>query len=137
MSDDPKRQTDEGVRLSRLSGTSTTEPERDVVQEYEARYEEPRKVKAMPRSYSTINVSDEERQWAAIAHASIWFTILGGILTAGFVVPISIFVPLVIYFMYRKKSDYVVFHALQAFVVQLIATVGVLALAVFGGVIWV
>jgi uncharacterized Tic20 family protein len=136
MNDDPIRPAEEGERLSRLSAASTSESEPDVVQEYEARYQEPRKVKAMPRSYSTTNVSEEERLWAAIAHGSIWVTILGGIFTAGFVVPLSIFVPLVIYFLYRKKSDYVVFHALQAFVLQLIATVGVLALAVFGGVIW-
>jgi uncharacterized membrane protein len=39
--------------------------------------------------------------------------------------------------MYRKRSDYVAFHALQAFVLQLIGTVGVLALAVVGGAAWV
>src|SRR5262245_56778330 len=115
MSDDPIRPADEGERLSRLSGAAAPQQESDVVREYEMRYQEPRKVKAMPRSYSTMNVTEEERLWAAIAHGSIWVTILGGILTAGFVVPISIFIPLVIYFMYRKKSDYVVFHALQAF----------------------
>jgi uncharacterized Tic20 family protein len=136
MSDEPIRPADEGERLSRLSAASTPEPEADVVREYEARYQEPYKVKAMPRSYSTMNISDEERLWAAIAHGSIWVTILGGIFTAGFVVPVSIFIPLVIYFLYRKKSDYVVFHALQAFVLQLVGTVGVLALAILGGVIW-
>jgi uncharacterized Tic20 family protein len=136
MSDDPIRPADEGERLSRLSAASAPESEADVVREYEARYQESHKVKAMPRSYSTLNISDEERLWAAIAHGSIWVTILGGIFTAGFVVPVSIFIPLVIYFLYRKKSDYVVFHALQAFVLQLVGTVGVLALAILGGVIW-
>ena len=137
MSDDPIRPADEGERLSRLSGAAAPEQESDVVREYEMRYQEPRKVKAMPRSYSTMNITEEERLWAAIAHGSIWITILGGIFTAGFVVPVSIFIPLVIYFLYRKKSDYVVFHALQAFVLQLAATVGVLSFAILGGVIWV
>src|SRR5512145_1968198 len=84
-----------------------------------------------------MNLTDEERQWAAVAHASIWLTLVGGLFTAGFIVPLSIFTPLVIYFMYRKRSDYVAFHALQAFVLQIISTVGVLALAVVGGTAWV
>jgi uncharacterized Tic20 family protein len=137
MSDDPKRPAEEGERLSRLSSAAAPEQEPDLVGEYEMRHQEPHKVRAMPRSYSTMNVSEEERLWAAIAHASIWVTILGGIFTIGFVVPVSIFIPLGIYFLYRKKSDYVVFHALQAFVLQLVGTVGVLALAVLGSIIWV
>lgn len=142
MSNEFNRPPEEGERLSRLSATApqTQESERDgeaVVREYEARYQEPRRTKAKPRSYSTLNVTAEERMWATIAHGSIWVTVLGGLLTSGFVVPLSVFVPLVIYFMFRKKSDYVVFHSLQAFVLQLIATVGALALAIFGGAIWI
>lgn len=132
MSDDPLRPPDEGQRLSRLSAA---QPESDVVREYEQRYQSP-KPKGLPRSYNASNITEEERLWATIAHGSIWVTILGGVLTGGFIVPLSIFVPLVIYFMYRKRSDYVVFHSLQAFVLQLIATIGALALAVFGGAIW-
>ncbi len=121
-------------RVSRLKKATQ---EADIVREYEDKYYEPRKLKGKPRSYSTMHISDEERQWAAVAHASIWVTMLGGFLTAGFTVPVSIFAPLVIYFMYRKRSDYVAFHALQAFVLQLIGTVGVLTLAVVGGAAWV
>lgn len=120
-------------RVSRLKKATQ---ENEVVREYEEKYYEPRKLKVKPRSYSTLNVTDEERQWAAVAHASIWVTLLGGFLTAGFVVPVSIFIPLVIYFLYRKRSDYVSFHALQAFVLQLVGTVGVLALAIVGGTAW-
>src|SRR5690349_11346618 len=136
MSDDPIRQPQDDERVSRLSVASRTQTEDELVNEYEMRYQEPRKRKVMPRSYSTMNVTDEEKLWASIAHASIWVTMFGGFLTAGFTVPISIFVPLIIYFMYRKKSDYVVFHALQAFTLQIIATIGVLALAVVGGLAW-
>jgi uncharacterized Tic20 family protein len=141
MSDDPIRQPDEQARVSRLSTNNVpaveSPSEDSVVREYEQRYEEPRKVTARPRSYSTMNVSDEERLWAAIAHGSIWVTMLGGIFTIGFVIPASVFIPLAIYFMFRKRSDYVAFHALQAFVLQLIGTVGVLALAVVGGTAWI
>jgi uncharacterized Tic20 family protein len=134
MSNDQQRSEDERERFSRLAKATQ---ENDVVREYEERYYEPRKPKAKPRSYSTMNLTDEERQWAAVAHASIWLTLVGGLFTAGFIVPLSIFTPLVIYFMYRKRSDYVAFHALQAFVLQIISTVGVLALAVVGGTAWV
>ncbi len=138
MSDQPNRPVEEGERLSRLSGGAPAQPPQpDMISEVGVQPQEPRRARAIPRSYSTMNISEEERMWAAIAHGSIWITILGGILTTGFVVPISIFIPLVIYFMFRKKSDYVVFHALQAFVLQLVATVGVFALAVFGGAIWI
>jgi uncharacterized Tic20 family protein len=42
----------------------------------------------------------------------------------------------VIYFMFRKRSDYVAFHALQAFVLQLLGTVGAFALMTVGGLVW-
>jgi uncharacterized membrane protein len=51
-------------------------------------------------------------------------------------VPISIFVPLAIYFMFRRRSDYVAFHALQAFVLQLVGTVGAFAVLMVGGIVW-
>lgn len=84
-----------------------------------------------------MHVTDEERVWATVAHASVWITFLTGVLTAGFGVPLSVFVPLIIYFMFRNKSDFVTFHALQAFVIQLLGTVGALALLMVGGVAWV
>jgi hypothetical protein len=90
----------------------------------------------VPLSYSTTGLTREERQWAAVAEVSIWATLLVGILTGGTFVPVTIFAPLVIYFMYRQKSDFVAFHAMQAFVLQLIATVGVLALLLVGGILW-
>ena len=136
MSDDPIRAPEDNDRVSRLSAAPHTQAEDELVREYEMRYQEPQKRKVMPRSYSTMNVTDEEKLWASIAHASIWVTMLSGFLTAGFTIPISIFIPLVIYLMYRKKSDYVVFHALQAFSLQILATIGVLALAVVGGLAW-
>ncbi len=136
MTVDPIRPPEDNDRVSRLSTASRIQTEDELVNEYEMRYHEPLKRKVMPRSYSTMNVTDEEKLWASIAHASIWVTMFGGFLTAGFTVPISIFIPLVIYLMYRKKSDYVVFHALQAFSLQILGTIGVLSLAVVGGLAW-
>jgi uncharacterized Tic20 family protein len=132
---------DDTQRVSRLSSTVTSEESSDdaLVKEYEERYT-PRKNKSSlrdrPRSYSTRRVTDDERLWAAVAHATALLTFVSAVLTAGFSVPISIFVPLVIYLMFRKQSDYVAFHALQAFVLQLAGTVGALALLIIGGLVW-
>lgn len=156
MSDEISRETGDEQRVSRLSlstppktktdvvpdSTADAAPagQDDVVREYEERYygSAPRKekLKTLPRSYSTMRVTDDEKLWAAVAHGSIWVTLLAGILSVGFVVPVTIFFPLVVYFAFRKRSNYIAFHALQAFVVQLIATVGALALLIVGGIVW-
>lgn len=145
MTDEHQTVPDDEQRVSRLAAAppSVEAPIRDddaVVQEYARRYAAPRepraKRKELPRSYSTSRVSDEERLWAAVAHASVWVTMLGGIFTIGAIIPVSIFVPLVIYFLFRRSSDYVAFHALQAFVLQLLGTVGAATLLLLGGTIW-
>ncbi len=91
----------------------------------------------LPRSYSTLRVADDERLWAAIAHGSAWFTLLGGALSIGAILPISVFIPLIIYFAFRRRSDYVAFHALQAFTLQLFGTLGALLVLAVGGLVWV
>ncbi len=135
---------DDQERVSRLSSTSAANTSADdTVREYERRYygeiEEqlirPRR-REMPRSYSTLRVSDDEKTWAAVAHGSVWITLIGGLISGGAILPLSVFIPLVIYFLFRRKSDYVAFHALQAFVLQLIGTVGAFALLLVGGLIW-
>jgi uncharacterized Tic20 family protein len=140
MSDEEVRQPDESERVSRLSSAPPPDAREQVVQEYEEKYrgrrEDKPKPREMPRSYSTLHVSDEERLWAAIAHGSVWLTLLTGLLTVGLSVPLSIFIPLVIYFLFRQRSDFVAFHALQAFVIQLLGTVGALALLTVGGAAW-
>jgi uncharacterized Tic20 family protein len=138
MSDESSRPSDDQERVSRLSSDVSGD---DTVREYERRYagERPEiktKRKEMPRSYSTLRVSDEEKTWAAVAHGSVWVTLIGGLISAGTIVPLSIFIPLVIYFMFRQKSDYVAFHALQAFVLQMIGTIGAFLLLLVGGLVW-
>lgn len=89
-----------------------------------------------PRTIITPTVTDDERLWAAVAHASAWITLFGGIVSIGAIIPLSIFIPLAIYFLFRKKSEYIAFHALQAFVLQLLGTVGAALLLAVGGVVW-
>jgi uncharacterized Tic20 family protein len=114
---------DESLRIARLQQTNLSG--------------EAKPIQPMRRSYSTLHVSPDERLWAALAHASIWITLLGGILTIGFIIPISIFIPLLIYLKFRRRSDYVVFHSMQAFLLQIIATIGVAVLAAVGGLVWI
>jgi uncharacterized Tic20 family protein len=58
----------------------------------------------------------EERNWAMIAHLSV----LANLVT-GFLGPVA---ALVIYLVYKDRSRYVAYHAMQAFVFQLVWWVG-------------
>ena len=139
MSDEQPRASGENDRVSRLTSASADNAD-PVVREYEQRYYGPREEKPkrreMPRSYSTLRVSDEEKLWAAVAHGSIWLSVILSVMSVGTLLPVSVFIPLVIYFMFRKRSDYVAFHALQAFVLQLVGTIGALVLLLVGGTVW-
>ena len=140
---------DDPPRVLEVNGVS--DDERDVVQEYEDRYYGSRRLEAPPEpaddsgawgapAWSTVSdktkrktessVSDNERKWAALAHGSTLLTALTLIFTAGVGTLITMFVPLLIYFSFRKRSEYVAFQALQAFTAQLIGTIGWLALFV-------
>jgi uncharacterized Tic20 family protein len=147
MTDNMNPEDSSAQRISRLASSqpkpqplSTTPLEDDeIVRAYEERYQKPKRdsLRTAPRSYRSVSISESERKWTAAAHASAWLTLLGGFATFGITVPFSIFIPLAIYLLFRKKSDYVAFHALQAFTLQLIGTVGALLLLSVGGVVWI
>ena len=124
-------------RLSRLSGGRRATDDA-IIEEYEQRYQpEPhRKRKAKPRSYSTWRVSNEDKLWAAVAHGSVWITFLLSAPTSGVSLPFVVFVPLAIYILFRERSDFIAFHALQAFVLQLVCTIGALTAFLVGGLVW-
>jgi uncharacterized Tic20 family protein len=123
----------------------------DVVREYEERYhggarsrlETPEapiagvRPPAKAKRTGAAAVSENERKWAALAHASTLLTALVALASGGLGVLLTMFVPLFIYFSYRKRSEYVAFHALQAFTIQLVGTVGWLALVVVGTIVGV
>ncbi|MCA9906919.1 MAG: hypothetical protein KC547_23850, partial [Anaerolineae bacterium] len=103
MNDEQSHRPEDAERVSRLTTTTTpvsdeaAQPSGDdaIVLEYETRYrggdEIKSKRKGLPRSYSTSHISDDERLWASVAHASVWITALGGIFTIGAIIPVSIF----------------------------------------------
>ena len=128
---------------------------RDVVKEYEERYsgrgtsrlESPAEGAVAPpaevrvpykpkRWNDPASVDENERKWAALAHASTLLTALVALGSGGLGVLLTMFVPLFIYFSFRKRSEFVAFHALQAFTIQLVGTIGWLALLVVGLITW-
>ena len=86
-------------------------------------------------------ITAEERNWAAIAHASTLLTVLVGIVSGGIGSILLALVPLGIYVAYREKSRYVAFHALQATVLQLggliVYALGLIALIILTVLAWV
>jgi uncharacterized Tic20 family protein len=164
--DDNKAPSGEGVPIpSRIRAAVDDVRERiqedgsrDVVKEYEDRYYGRKRLEAPPaeeveisgtaepvymppqkrkRIYDPVSVSENERKWAAIAHGSTLLTALLGLLSGGALVLLTMFVPLFIYFSFRKRSEFVAFHALQAFTIQLVGTVGWIALLVVGTITWI
>lgn len=95
--------------------------------------------KPKPRSAPIFTgATEQERTWAALAHASMVLTVMLGLFSGGFLAVMTIFIPLGIYFAFRQRSEFVAFHALQAFTLQAIGTVGwviVLLVGVLIGVI--
>lgn len=69
--------------------------------------------------------TDDERTWAMLAHLSVLLN-----LVTGFLGPVA---AIVIYFVFKDRSRFVRYHAMQAFLFQLIAWVGGGLLA---GVLW-
>ena len=90
-----------------------------------------RKRKSTPSS-RLAGLSESERRWAALSHASVLLTLLLGLFSAGFLALLSLCIPLGIYFYWRNRSEFVAFQALQAFALQAIGTIGWLALLVAG-----
>jgi uncharacterized Tic20 family protein len=68
----------------------------------------------------------EERTWAMLAHLSVLINLITGLLGA--------LAALIIYLVYRDRSRYVAYHALQSFIVQLICWggVGLISAAIWG-----
>jgi uncharacterized Tic20 family protein len=81
---------------------------------------------------SYLGLTREEMKWAALAHGSILVTLLLGIITGGLGAILGVAIPVVIWYMYRDKSDYVVDQARQATVFQLAGFVALLALIIGG-----
>lgn len=79
-------------------------------------------------------LQDTEKTWAAIAHASSLLTILVAIAAPPGVL-LTVLIPLGIYLAFRNKSEFVAFHALQAFTIQVVGTIGAFVLLLTGSIV--
>jgi hypothetical protein len=79
----------------------------------------------MPQVPPAPLTPEEERQWAMIAHLGVLANLISGMLG-----PV---VPLAIYMIYKDRSRYVAYQALQALIFQLIWWVGG---GILAGVAW-
>jgi uncharacterized Tic20 family protein len=84
-----------------------------------------------------IDLDENERTWAALAHASALLTMAVAIGTVGIGSLLTIFIPLAIYIYYREKSEFVAHHALQAFAAQVVGIIGFVVLLMTVLVVWV
>jgi uncharacterized Tic20 family protein len=66
----------------------------------------------IPPSNSPPLSESDERLWAMLAHLSVLLNLVTGFL--------GVFAPLVIYFIYKDRSRYVAFQAMQSFIFQLV-----------------
>lgn len=67
----------------------------------------------------------DEKQWAMLAHLSVWVSVFTAFLGA--------LAAFVIYFIYKDRSRFVAYHALQAGIMQSIFWLGGSVLAVLAG----
>ncbi len=154
---DPSVTAEEALRRAELE----EQMGRDIVREYQEMYysdndtsrrriraeqlaQQGRKLKQKvnqydwrPHSEPMDGLTDDDRLWAALSHISFLVTAGAAIVTGGWAVLLMVFVPLAIYFSFRDKSDFIAFHALQAFAGQVLVTVGWVALLVVGIIVLV
>ena len=74
---------------------------------------------------TTFTPTSEERTWASLAHLSILLNLVTGFL--------GVVAALIVYLVYKDRSRYVAYHALQSFVFQLIFWAGA---GLMVGVVW-
>lgn len=74
---------------------------------------------------TTLSLTSEERTWASLAHLSILLNLVTGFL--------GVAAALIIYLVYKDRSHYVGYHALQSLIFQSIFWAGAGLLA---GIIW-
>ncbi len=119
----------------------TSRPPRKSKQSWNQYWDTVKRVKLPPRHrYDTRpapeGLEENERTWAALAHGSALLTFIA-VFSTGPGAFFTLLIPLGIYLMFRRKSEYVAFHALQAFTLQTVCTVGAFALLVSGSIILV
>lgn len=69
----------------------------------------------IPQSATPLS-ANEERQWAMYSHFSVLINLFTAFVGAA--------IPIIIFFLYKDRSKFVAFHAMQSFVMQIICFLG-------------
>src|SRR5574341_1909333 len=62
--------------------------------------------------------TSDERLWATLAHLSTLLTLIVSLGSGGLGGLFLVFVPFIIYVIYKDKSEFVAYHAAQAFAIR-------------------
>jgi len=84
-------------------------------------------------NYAMAAPTQQERNWAAVAHLTALLTLAIAVSTAGLGHIIGLLVPLSIYLYFSGRSRYVAYHALQATVFQAVAGILYVVAAALSG----
>lgn len=122
----------EGVAEAEIETEVEEKAEAEVATRVEREALEPG---AAPLATAQAGPSANERTWAALAHASVLLTFALGVSTGGLAVVVAALVPLVIWLVFRDRSRFVAYHAMQATVFQLASLAAWILILVMGLVI--
>ena len=83
----------------------------------------------------TDGISQDERNWAMLAHLTALLTVFTAVATGGPGYIVALLAPLALYVYFAGRSDYAAFHALQATVFQALAGIVYVAVAALAGTV--
>jgi uncharacterized Tic20 family protein len=84
---------------------------------------------------SSISVSQDERNWAMLAHLTALLTVFTALATGGPGYIVALLAPLALYVYFAGRSEYAAYHALQATVFQALAGIVYVAVAALAGTV--
>jgi len=110
-----KKKSEEESKKESIKNNSSSE---DDIMEVKNQLEPPEETANTPPQPQVKPVSvSEERSWAMLAHLSILLNMVSGFL--------GLVAAIIIYFVYKDRSRFVAYHAMQSFIFQAITWLGV------------
>ncbi|MEP7359881.1 MAG: DUF4870 domain-containing protein [Anaerolineales bacterium] len=83
----------------------------------------------------TEGVTQDERNWAMLAHLTALLTVFTAVATGGPGYIVALLVPLALYLYFSGRSEYAAYHALQATVFQALAGIVYVVVAALAGTV--
>src|SRR5436190_22081631 len=83
----------------------------------------------------TNGITQDERNWAMLAHLTALLTLFTAVATGGPGYIVALLVPLALYLYFAGRSEYAAYHALQATVFQALAGIVYVTVALLAGAV--